>query len=450
MNLAELVVDRPDAGLFRVHRSAMTSPELFALEQEQIFNRGWLYVGHESEVERPGDYRRRTVAGRPLFFARGCDGQVRVLFNTCTHRGAMICRRDEGNAEVFQCFYHAWTFNNKGELIGTPDPEGYAPAFDRAERALRAPPRVDSYCGMYFASFNPEVVALADYLGAARELIDLTFDAAEVLGGWTILAGTAKYTLRANWKLLIENSIDGYHYASVHQTYVAYMMGRRATMAAARKGAEDSLISSGGLSATARGFALEGGHAGFVSGAPGRGIASPSPLWSEAANAEVARIRALLIARYGEDRGRRMAESSRHLLIFPNFVFQDSHTGFRFRQIWPVAPDQLEVTQWELVPRQEREDVRAYRLENSLLFLGPGGFGTPDDVEALESCQLGFRAAEVEYSDFSRGLHREPLAEDELQMRGFWRQWHALMQGLPKAESNGDRRPAPATEASPA
>src|SRR5262245_13020388 len=231
MNLADLVVDRPDAGLFRIHRSAMTSPELFALEQERIFNRGWLYVGHECEVERPGDYRRRTVAGRPLFLARGSDGQVRVLFNTCTHRGAMICRRDEGNAEVFQCFYHAWTFNNKGELIGTPDPEGYAPAFDRAERALRAPPRVDSYRGMYFASFNPDVAPLADYLGAARELIDLTFDAAEVLGGWTILAGTAKYTLRANWKLLIENSIDGYHYASVHQTYVAYMMGRRATMA---------------------------------------------------------------------------------------------------------------------------------------------------------------------------------------------------------------------------
>jgi p-cumate 2,3-dioxygenase subunit alpha len=84
--------------------------------------------------------------------------------------------------------------------------------------------------------------------------------------------------------------------------------------------------------------------------------------------------------------------------------------------------------------------VRAYRLENSLLFLGPGGFGTPDDVEALESCQLGFRAAEVEWSDVSRGLHRAPLAEDELQMRGFWRQWHALMQGQPAAPTTGDRR----------
>ncbi|HEY7066336.1 MAG TPA: aromatic ring-hydroxylating dioxygenase subunit alpha [Chloroflexota bacterium] len=442
MDLAKLVVDEPEAGRFRVHRSALTSPEIFALEQERIFERGWLYVGHDSEIQRPGDYRRRMVAGRPLFLVRGGDGVVRVLFNTCTHRGAQVCRRDEGNAEVFQCFYHAWTFNNRGELIGTPDPDGYPPGFDRAKRALQAPPRVDSYRGMHFVSFNPDVAPLAEYLGPARELIDLTFDAAEPLGGWTILAGTAKYAIGANWKLLIENSIDGYHFASVHQTYVAYMAAKRAGVGAGTNGTQATLAATAGLTTTARGFALLGGHAGFLSSAPGRGIASPSPLWSEAANREVERVRALLLARFGEARGRQMAEMSRHLLIFPNLLFQDSHTGFRFRQITPIAPDQLEVLQWELVPRQEHDEVRAYRLENSLLFLGPGGFGTPDDVEALESCQFGFRAREVEWSDVSRGLHREALAEDELQMRAFWRQWHAQMQGLPTPPTTDDRRPA--------
>ncbi|HLH23596.1 MAG TPA: aromatic ring-hydroxylating dioxygenase subunit alpha [Chloroflexota bacterium] len=443
MELADLIVDRPEAGLFRVHRSAMTSPELFALEQRRIFERGWLYVGYDGEIPRPGDYRRRTVAGRPLFFVRGSDGQVRVLFNTCTHRGAMVCRRDEGNAAVFQCFYHAWTFDNRGALIGTPDPDGYAPGFDRAERALQAPPHVGSYRGLHFVSFNPDVAPLADYLGPARELMDLSLDSAEVLGGWTILAGTAKYAIRANWKLLVENSIDAYHFASVHQTYIGYMASQRAKAGAGTADADTTKSVTAGLSATARGFALPGGHAGFLSGAPGRGIASPSPLWSDAANREVERVRALLVARYGEARGREMAERSRHLLIFPNLLFQDSHTGFRFRQIWPVAPDQLEVLQWELVPRDEHEAVRAYRLENSLLFLGPGGFGTPDDVEALESCQLGFRAAEVEWSDVSRGLHRDPLAEDEAQMRGFWRQWHALVQGLPTPPPTTDRPGAP-------
>ena len=83
----------------------------------------------------------------------------------------------------------------------------------------------------------------------------------------------------------------------------------------------------------------------------------------------------------------------------------------------------------------------AMRLDSFLTFLGPGGFATPDDVEALESCQIGFRATENEWSDISRGMLRPaPLSTDELQMRGFWRQWHAHMQGLGKTNVQ-DRQP---------
>src|SRR5207244_11537933 len=71
---------------------------------------------HSFPTRRSSDLR--NVAGRPLFVVRGSDGKVRVFLNTCTHRGALICRRDQGNTEVLQCFYHAWTFNNQGELIG--------------------------------------------------------------------------------------------------------------------------------------------------------------------------------------------------------------------------------------------------------------------------------------------------------------------------------------------
>ena len=82
--------------------------------------------------------------------------------NTCTHRGALICRRDQGNADVLQCFYHAWTFNNQGELIGVPDEAGYSKAFNRAEMGLKSPPRVDNYRGFIFVSFNPDVEELGD------------------------------------------------------------------------------------------------------------------------------------------------------------------------------------------------------------------------------------------------------------------------------------------------
>ena len=96
-------------------------------------------------------------------------------------------------------------------------------------------------------------------------------------------------------------------------------------------------------------------------------------------------------------------------------------------------------TGWELVPRDENEEVHAYRQELSLAFLGPGGLATPDDVEALESCQTGFNAKEFEWSDVSRGMQREPQrSDDEVQMRGFWRQWHAMIQGKPTAERTAD------------
>jgi p-cumate 2,3-dioxygenase alpha subunit len=114
MNLKELIVEDRFGGVFRVHRSAFTSAEVALLEQANIFQRCWLYLGHDSEVPNAGDFRRRTVAGQPLFWVRGSDGRARVFYNSCTHWGANVCRIDEGNAELFQCFYHAWTFNNQG------------------------------------------------------------------------------------------------------------------------------------------------------------------------------------------------------------------------------------------------------------------------------------------------------------------------------------------------
>lgn len=441
MDIDKLIEDRADAGVFRVHRSSMTSPEIFELERTRIFDRSWLYVGHDSELQHPGDYRRRTVAGRPLFFIRGSDGEIRVFYNTCTHRGATVCRRDVGQAHTFQCFYHAWTFNDRGALIGVPDDAGYGPDFDKGAHGLMSPPRVEQYRGLYFVSFDPQIVDLKTYLGRACEIIDLTMDSAEVLGGWTILAGTAKYSIRANWKLLVENSYDGYHLPTVHQTYVEYMAWRQALNG--RKKLDRPMQVS-------QGYAFPNGHGGILHEAPGRGLANPSPVWSDATNAEVERIKAQNIARFGEQRGREMCEVSRHLLVFPNFCFQDTQSGFRFRQIWPVAADLLDVLQWDFVPVNESEELRASRMELSLAFLGPGGLATPDDVEALESCQVGFAAREVEWSDISRGMARSPTMNDELQMRAFWRQWHALMRNAKGPVETGDRPSSTPAEAPPA
>jgi p-cumate 2,3-dioxygenase alpha subunit len=140
---------------FRVHRETMTSRRVFGEEMARIFNRCWLYVGHESEVCNPGDYVRRPVGNRPVFMVRGArSGAVHVFHNTCTHRGAVVCRHKAGNAKVFQCFYHAWSFDSEGELVGVPDREGYGGELDFAALGLRPVARVESYRGFVFLCFD--------------------------------------------------------------------------------------------------------------------------------------------------------------------------------------------------------------------------------------------------------------------------------------------------------
>ncbi len=306
MEIEDLIIDDRERGIFRVHRSSMTSTDLFQRERELIFDRCWSYLGHESEVEKPGDYRRRTVAGRPLFFARGKDGQVQVFLNTCPHRGALICRRDEGNAEVFQCFYHAWTFNTNGELIGVPGEDAYGPGWERGELGLKEPPRVESYRGFIFVSFNPHVENLVSYLAGAKDYLDLVVDQAEE--GMRVIAGSNKYTMKGNWKLLAENSYDWYHLVPTHWTYMEYIKSL---------GTGDVGETTGPYHQGAA-WALGNGHC-VVATPPrtGRPIASWHPLFGEEAREPIARIRQRLVEKFGEERTYRMADTSRTCLSIP-------------------------------------------------------------------------------------------------------------------------------------
>ena len=154
LKVKDLINDKPEEGLFAYNRLAMTSPEILELEKQKIFQKCWLYLGHESEVPKPGDFVRREIAGEPLFFVRSRQtGKINVFYNTCTHRGATICRQDTGTVRTLQCFYHAWTFNTDGELVGVPDEEGYG-AWDKKKWGLKSP-RVENYRGFLFGHLNP-------------------------------------------------------------------------------------------------------------------------------------------------------------------------------------------------------------------------------------------------------------------------------------------------------
>ena len=93
--LEEIV--RPEEGL--VSRRIFSDPEVYELEIERIFGRAWFFVGHESEIPEPGDFRSRPCGLDPAILLRDDEGVVRVFLNTCRHRGMRLCRTDRGNGE---------------------------------------------------------------------------------------------------------------------------------------------------------------------------------------------------------------------------------------------------------------------------------------------------------------------------------------------------------------
>ena len=124
------IIDDGDRGLFKVARTAFVEPQVFAQEQKRIFERCWLYLGHESELAKPGDFVTRAVAGRNLIFNRDGKGVINAFYNTCTHRGAFVCREARGSSKMFQCFYHGWVFSNEGRLIDQPGKDAYPDKFN--------------------------------------------------------------------------------------------------------------------------------------------------------------------------------------------------------------------------------------------------------------------------------------------------------------------------------
>ena len=410
------VIENQKQGTFLVNRRVFVAPDLLAREQERIFDKCWLYLGHESEIANPGDFLRRDVGGRELIFVRDQDGTVRAFFNTCPHRGALVCQEKHGQSKMFRCIYHAWTFDLEGKLIQRPEAERYSSATQTGMHDLVPVPQLESYRGLYFVNYDAETDNLVSYLADAVEYIDLTIDHSEV--AMEIVGGIQEYGFQANWKLLAENSFDGYHGLPTHATYFDYVM------AAGGQLGEN-------LTEISQPRDLGNGHAVIEYGAPwGRPIAKPVASWGNEGAAECAEIRDRLEKRFGKERAERIAYNNFNMLIFPNFVINNI-MAITFRTFFPEGTDKQTVKAWTLAPVDESAAMRKRRLYNFLEFLGPGGFATPDDCEALRLCQQGYKnLSSAAWNDISKGMGQEALvSNDEEQMRVFWREWNRRMSG---------------------
>lgn len=426
--LDDLVLEDADLPSFRVAREAYTSDALFHLERERVLRTSWLYVGHSSELEGEGDFVRREAAGRSVIITRSADGRVGALFNTCPHRGAAVCRLDSGNAKTFQCFYHAWTFSNDGRLLSRPDEDGYGGGSGRECLGL-APVRIAEYQGFLFVNPSGDAPELPEFLGDATYYLDLIADQSP--SGMRMLPGSQRYEIAANWKLFAENSVDGYHTIPLHPTYFAY---------AAKTGARRARGTGPGY-----GRNLGNGHGVMaVCSHYGRPGARWVEMFGPEARGEIEQARGWMFATHDRRKAFEMAEVTRNLWIFPNLIINDG-VAITIRKIDPIAPGRTIVTAWAMGAKSESALLTRTRLNSFLTFYGPGGFAHPDDIEAIESCQQGFSTTEVRYSDFSRGMKATSMSLtsniDEAQIRSFWREWAARMQGRVSPQQIEAREP---------
>jgi phenylpropionate dioxygenase-like ring-hydroxylating dioxygenase large terminal subunit len=370
----------------RVHSCLYTDPEVFADEIDRLFHRGWVFVGHASEVPKPGDFRLKRIGRQPVIMVRDLVGELHLLLNRCRHRGAAVCHESRGNARNFRCAYHGWTYKLDGALAGVPYPEAYdGTGFRRGEFGLVDVPRVEAHRGFVFASLSPAGITLDEHLGRGRKLLDRWIDQVSDGGELDASVGLHKYDYRGNWKLQLENSVDGYHPPTVHASVMA---AAERELAAAGSKLDD--LADGTTSD------LGGGHVTLTQAVP--------------------------VSQAGKV----------ILLIFPNLAL----VGIQMRVIEPVAVDHTEVTIIPTIATGASEEATWRRLREHEGFFGSAGNGSPDDIEVFERVQRGLAAAVEPWILLARGKHRERIdlamgtvggLRDEVSQRGIWRQWKKAM-----------------------
>jgi glycine betaine catabolism A len=184
------------------------SSDVFRREQEQIFSKQWLLVGHQSQIADAGDYIVQQVIGESLIVIRDKSGKIHGFFNVCRHRGTRLKEDACGHASVIQCPYHAWTYGLDGRLIGAPHMDE-VPGFDKADYSLRAV-NLGLWEGFIFVNLADDPMPLEKWFAP------LTGKFSHWKMSILRSAKRIEYGVRANWKLMFENYSECYHCPGVH------------------------------------------------------------------------------------------------------------------------------------------------------------------------------------------------------------------------------------------
>jgi phenylpropionate dioxygenase-like ring-hydroxylating dioxygenase large terminal subunit len=395
------------AGLTRVPYWVYSDPEVAREEQSRLFEGpAWHYLCLEIDVPDRGDYRTTMMGAMPVVVARTDDGEVVAFENRCAHRGALICLDDGGKVKDFQCVYHAWRYDLRGNLKsiafrhGVNGRGGMPDDFDMAAHGPRKL-RTAVLCGLVFGTLSPDAPDIESYIGpeVLTRLRRVLHKKVEVIGRFT-------QQLPCNWKLYMENVRDTYHASLLHTFFTTFRITRlsqgggvmvsdngvahASTTLAATKGPDDSYA---GMRADNQEFALR----------------DPSFMQS--------------VAEFNDN------ITLQILSVFPGFILQQIHNALAVRQIVPRGVDSMDLHWTYLGFADDTPALRAMRLNQGNL-AGPAGFVSMEDGAVGGFVQRGIAAAANETSVVEMGGAGAETSETratEASVRGFWKAWRARM-----------------------
>lgn len=415
-------------------------PDIYERERERIFGRAWLFVGHTAMIPRPGDYVTNFMGDDPVILCRDKDGAAHVLLNRCRHRGNKVCLYDKGNTKSFRCSYHGWTYATSGELAAVPLlAEAYDSDFLRAEWGLVAVPRLAEYRGLIFASWDPDIQPLEEYLGELRWYLDrLALDDPD---GLELLPGRHRYVIPGNWKLLAENfGGDMYHFASTHASLNALVRrGQADRVAVTRSGTEGTRY---GVEFTGE---RQAPHGLLVLGIGEEYVDADLQQAQRVSPAAVEWVKERYRRRQASWADRSARPYDFHTgTIWPNLSlngFAPALRGRSFLQWHPRGPESTEVWQWCFVEKSAPPEVKERMSFTLTLRQAAAGMVAPDDIDNFQRMHDALHSGQARKVGFNyelgKALDERSLIPElpgricaeisESYHRAFYRYWHAVM-----------------------
>ncbi len=190
---------------------AYTSQEWFDREQECIFSRTWAFAGFAEDISEPGQYISIQAGLNNLFVVMGRDRRLRAFHNICRHRGTQLLRAVGKTQRAIVCPYHDWTYDLEGRLVSVPAAETQFPGVDLKNIRLKRA-SVDLWRGMLWVHPEEDAGSIMQWFGE----IEPHLGPHEVVNLPEYAEGRTEHIIAANWKIVVENYIDGYHLSHLH------------------------------------------------------------------------------------------------------------------------------------------------------------------------------------------------------------------------------------------